>query len=109
MELRHLRHLVAGAGPVWASHKPDRTGRAEGSETVLDPTQRHERSAVRQLTDAPSAHPAKPCGHTRHVGTCPACQRADAKRMAEQLTAATLARQAWLASGVVVGQNMRAA
>jgi hypothetical protein len=43
------------------------------------------------------------------VGTCPVCQRADAKRKAEQLTAATLARQAWLASGGVVQQNMRAA
>ena len=109
MELRHLRHFVAITGPDWASHKPDRRGRAEGSETVLDLTHRHERSTVRQLTDAPSTHPAKACGHARHVGTCPACQRADAKRMAEQLTAATLARQAWLASHPVVQQSMRAA
>jgi hypothetical protein len=76
---------------------------------VLDLTHRYERSTLRRLTDAPSAHPFKVCGHARHVGTCPACQRADAKRMAEQLTAATLARQAWLASGPIVEQSMRAA
>ena len=71
MELGHVRHFVAIAGPDWASHKPDRRGRAEGSETVLDPTHRHERSTVRELTDAPSAHSAKACGRARHVGTCP--------------------------------------
>lgn len=108
MELRHVDHFVAITGPDWALHKPDRRDRAEGSETALCLTHTHAQS-VRQLTDEPSAHPPKACGHRRHVGTCPACQRADAKRMAEQLTAATLARQAWLASGGVVQQSVRAA
>ena len=63
-----------------------------------DLTHRYERSTVRQMADAPSAHPVKTCGHAQPVGTCPSCQRAGAKRMADQLIAATLARQAWLAS-----------
>jgi hypothetical protein len=98
---------TAHAIPQFA--RPDGRGRVGGRETVLDLTHRYERSTVRQLTDAPGAHPAKACGHVGHVGTCPACQRTNAKRMAEQLTAATLARQAWLASRSVVEQSMRAA
>lgn len=31
---------------------------------------------------------AKPCGHDRHVGTCPACQRAQLARWSFQLAAA---------------------
>jgi hypothetical protein len=76
---------------------------------VPDLTHKCERGTVRQLTGAPGAHPAKACGHSRHVGTCPACQRANAKRVAEQLTSATLARHAWLASRTVVKHSMRAA
>src|ERR1700686_3797966 len=98
---------TAHTTPLFA--QPDGRDRAGGSETVLDLTHRYERSTVRQLTDAPTAHPAKACGHARHVGTCPACQRADAKRMAQQLTAAALARQAGLGSRHVVQQSMRAA
>ncbi|HZU40658.1 MAG TPA: hypothetical protein VE992_06385 [Solirubrobacteraceae bacterium] len=36
-----------------------------------------------------STHPqspaAKPCGHSRHVGTCPCCQRAQLARWSAQL------------------------
>ena len=34
-------------------------------------------------------HVAKPCGHTRHVGTCSACQRAQLAKWQEQLAVAT--------------------
>jgi hypothetical protein len=102
--------VISSPSPAPPGHHTNRTEEVvpEG-ETVLGPTHRFERGIVRQLTDAPSAHPAKACRHARHVGTCPACQRANAKRMAEQLTAATLARQAWLASRAVVQQSLRAA
>ncbi len=36
-------------------------------------------------------HVAKPCGHTRHVGTCSACQRAQLSRWQDQLALATAA------------------
>jgi hypothetical protein len=36
-------------------------------------------------THTHSAHPAKPCGHTRHVGTCAECQRAQLSRWSVQL------------------------
>jgi hypothetical protein len=31
----------------------------------------------------------KPCGHTRHVGTCPHCQRAQLARWQRQLATVT--------------------
>lgn len=34
------------------------------------------------------ARPSKTCGHDRHVGTCPACQRAQLARWRSQLAAA---------------------
>jgi hypothetical protein len=34
----------------------------------------------------------KPCGHDRHVGPCPACQRAQLARWNSQLVAVGLAR-----------------
>lgn len=49
----------------------------------------------------PTAHPVHPnvraaCGHSTHVGPCPACQRARKQRAAAQLGAAAAARQAWV-------------
>jgi hypothetical protein len=51
---------------------------------------------VTQLGSDPTARsqPAH-CGHTRHVGSCPACQRAAQRRSEAQLAAATAAREAW--------------
>ena len=37
----------------------------------------------------------KLCGHDRHVGTCPACQRAARMRSQTQLAAAVAAREMW--------------
>lgn len=34
------------------------------------------------------SRPANPCGHERHVGTCPACQRAQLARWSSQLASA---------------------
>jgi hypothetical protein len=68
---------------------------------MLAGTHNYARANVRQLTDAPSAHATKLCGHAGHVGTCPACQRAAAMRAAEMLEAATAARLAWLAERTV--------
>jgi hypothetical protein len=39
-------------------------------------------------THTHSAHPAKRCGHVRHVGTCPDCQRAQLSRWSTQLAQA---------------------
>jgi hypothetical protein len=55
---------------------------------------RYTRPTVRPLSTLPSAHGAKRCGHARHVGTCPACQRAVLEHAARQLAEATIARQA---------------
>ena len=42
------------------------------------------------------AHPVtKLCGHVRHVGTCPVCQRAARMRSQMQLAAAVAAREMW--------------
>jgi hypothetical protein len=38
------------------------------------------------------------CGHTAHVGTCPACQRAQRQRQAAHLAAAKAARAQWQAA-----------
>ncbi len=37
--------------------------------------------------------PARPCGHPRHVGTCPACQRIQLERWSRQLAAAQRSRR----------------
>jgi hypothetical protein len=51
---------------------------------------------VRPLGDEPTAHPLRAsCGHARHVGTCPVCQRVARVRAQAQLTAALAAREAW--------------
>ena len=53
-------------------------------------------ATVTALGSQPTAHPQdKECGHARHVGTCPACQRAATRRTQSQLAAAVLARQEW--------------
>jgi hypothetical protein len=53
-------------------------------------------ATVTALGSQPTAHPQdRECGHDRHVGTCPACQRAAARRTHAQLTAAMIARDAW--------------
>jgi hypothetical protein len=38
------------------------------------------------------------CGHTAHVGTCPACQRVQQQRQAAHLAAARVARARWQAA-----------
>ena len=38
------------------------------------------------------------CGHTTHVGTCPACQRVERARQAAHLVAAKAARAEWQAT-----------
>jgi hypothetical protein len=44
----------------------------------------------------PTAQPRHArCGHTRHVGTCPACQRAARRRSEAQLAAAVAERETW--------------
>ena len=55
-------------------------------------------SNVISLSSEPTAHPGRrTCGHTHHVGTCAACQRAARSRSEAQLLAAEAARQAWAA------------
>jgi hypothetical protein len=58
---------------------------------------RFARATVRPLSGFPTAHTVKECGHARHLGTCPACQRAALRRAALQLAEATLARHTWQA------------
>lgn len=43
------------------------------------------------------------CGHTAHVGTCPACQRAERQRQAAHLPAAKAARAQWQAAKAFSG------
>jgi hypothetical protein len=51
---------------------------------------------VTPLGSDPTAHPQPAdCGHTRHVGTCPGCQRAAQRRSEAQLAAAAAARDTW--------------
>jgi hypothetical protein len=52
----------------------------------------HTQPTVRTLGDAPSAHApnVKACGHVRHVGTCPCCQRAQLARWHAQATVPSL-------------------
>ena len=38
------------------------------------------------------------CGHTAHVGSCPACQRIQLQRQAAHLAAAQAARARWQAA-----------
>jgi len=54
------------------------------------------RSTVSPIGGEATAHPGtKPCGHVRHVGTCPVCQRAARMRSQTQLAAAVAAREMW--------------
>ena len=51
---------------------------------------------VTRLGGGPTDHPRHAgCGHPRHVGTCPACQRAAQRRSEAQLAAAVAARETW--------------
>jgi hypothetical protein len=43
----------------------------------------------RRPSGAPGFGAHRPCGHHRHVGTCPACQRAQLARWSSQLVAAS--------------------
>ena len=53
------------------------------------------RAASATLSE-PTAHALHPhCGHTRHVGTCPMCQRVAQRRSQMHLAAAVAAREAW--------------
>jgi hypothetical protein len=56
---------------------------------------------VTPLGSEPTAHPLHPhCGHTRHVGTCPTCQRVARRRSEMQLAAAVAARETWATRGL---------
>jgi len=53
-------------------------------------------ATITQLGTEPTAHPQwRQCGHDRHVGPCPACQRAARVRSQAQLAAAVAARESW--------------
>ena len=56
-------------------------------------------SKLPMITAAPLT--TKPCGHARHVGCCPCCQRALAVVHAAQLGAAAAAARAWRAGHLV--------
>jgi hypothetical protein len=54
------------------------------------------------LGSDPTAHAQhEHCGHTRHVGTCPVCQRAAQRRSEAQLAAAVAARETWATTGLL--------
>ena len=56
---------------------------------------------VTPLGSESTAHPERAqCDHTRHMGTCPACQRAAKKRSEAQLVAAMAARATWAKHGL---------
>jgi hypothetical protein len=46
-----------------------------------------DQARARREAALPGPRAAKPCRHDRHVGTCPACQRAQLARWQSQLTA----------------------
>jgi len=57
---------------------------------------------VTPLGSDPTVRPQhKHCGHTRHVGTCPVCQRAAQRRSEAQLAAAVAARETWATLGLL--------
>ena len=52
--------------------------------------------AASATSSEPAANPLHThCGHTRHVGTCPTCQRVAQRRSQMQLAAAVAARETW--------------
>ena len=52
--------------------------------------------AASATSSEPAANPLHThCGHTRHVGTCPTCQRVAQRRSQMQLAAAVTARETW--------------
>ena len=54
------------------------------------------RPTVSSIGGETTAHPVTMlCGHVRHVGTCPVCQRAARMRSETQLAAAVAARDIW--------------
>jgi hypothetical protein len=56
---------------------------------------------VTPLGSEPTAHPPQAhCGHIRHVGTCPTCQRVAQRRSEMQLAAALAARETWATRGL---------
>jgi hypothetical protein len=56
---------------------------------------------VTPMGGEPTADPLHPhCGHTRHVGTCPMCQRVAQRRSEMQLAAAVAARERWATRGL---------
>jgi hypothetical protein len=84
MKLRMVRAASATSNP-----SPRITG-----DPMIIPT-------VTPLGSEPTAHPPHAdCGHTRHVGTCPTCQRVAQRRSEVQLAAAVAARQAWATRGL---------
>jgi hypothetical protein len=57
--------------------------------------------SVTPLGREATAHPQRAqCAHSRHVGTCPACQRAAQRRSELQLAAALAARKTWATRGL---------
>jgi hypothetical protein len=66
-------------------------------DTITKPNSKPPRSQSVSLssTHTYSVPVVAGCGHTTHVGTCPACQRVERARQAAHLAAAKAARAEW--------------
>ena len=76
--------LVRLSDDAGAPHASDDDGAAQASDVGASPRPEPRFGHV----DAPPARERTtptPCGHTRHVGTCPTCQRAQLARWRAQL------------------------
>jgi hypothetical protein len=56
-------------------------------------------NSTNSISNKASGVAAKACGHARHVGPCPCCQRAQLARWTMQLTAASAPRRGRLVGG----------
>jgi hypothetical protein len=70
---------VTDEQPSWDERSEDREWLCE--VIALDPARARRKKA------APGSPAPKPCGHDRHVGPCPACQRAQLARWRSELAA----------------------
>jgi hypothetical protein len=71
------------------------TTRLESNTVRMVISHKFTRATVRPLGPPQRARASRGCAHSRHVGTCPACQRAALQRAAQQLAEASLPRQVW--------------
>ena len=73
--------------------------RAASDTSISSPRITGDPTIIPTLTPLGSGRIAPPlhahCGHTRHVGTCPTCQRIAQRRSELQLAAAMAARETW--------------